>query len=333
VAGDKQVTVTVVVAGGSPETVTVKESQKVEHLIKEALKEAGIKHPDLAEWKLRAIEGGPAIDPQEKVKKAGIVEGQTLYLDPEEGGGGQVAVALLPPEPPEAPLLVDRAVSSAKLDRQLADWEAGRERHDSRGILLLGRSELQVDVGFCARLPIGAVNDLVAMPLAVRFDFRNYDLWAPSVRLIDPIDRRWLIDARLGAIDFENTAPDGTPMNLFIGRHPDTSRVFLCWRGVREYHSHPEHSGDDWLLHREAGHGRLGGLCDLLWRLTVSTVVGIGSSVDRLQGAQGVQVNYASELRQGKLQQLDAAAVQLTPDQVPPEVQAQLAQMLGQASG
>ncbi len=332
-AKENEVTVIVIVAGGSSETVTVKESQKVEHLIKEALKDAGIKHPDLAEWKLRAVEGGPVIDPEEKVKKAGIVEGQTLYLDPEEGGGGQVAVALLPPEPPEAPLLVDPAVSIAKLDRQFADWEAGRPRHEGRGLLLLGRSELQVDIGFCARLPIGHANDLVAMPLAVRFDFRNYDLWAPSVRLIDPIDRRWLIDARLGAIDFENTAPDGTPLNLFVAHHPDTSRVFLCWRGVREYHNHPEHSGDDWLLYRDAGHGRLGGLCDLLLRLTVANVVGIGSNTDRFLAGGAVQINQVCEIRQGKLQQADASAVQISPDQMPPEIQAQIAQMFGEAPG
>jgi Predicted metal binding domain len=329
VAKDKELAVTVVVAGGAPVKVMVKENQKVEHLIKEALSEAGIKHPNLPEWKLRFAEGGQPLDPEEKVQKAGIAEGQTLFLDPEEGGGGQVAVAL-PPEPPEPPLLVERSVSAAKLDRQLADWETNRERHEARGVLLLGRGELHVDVGFCARLPLGLANDLVAMPLVVRFDFRNYDLWAPSVRLVDPIDRRWLIDARLGAIDFENTAPDGTPMNLFVGHHPETARVFLCKRGVREYHSHPEHSGDDWLLHRDGGHGRLGGLSDLLWRLTVDTVIGIGSNTDLLGSGAAVQVNHRSELRQGKIQQVPAGQAGLVPGQIPPEVQAQLAQMLAQ---
>ena len=32
---------------------------------------------------------------------------------------------------------------------------------------------------------------------------------------------------------------------------------FLCMRGVREYHRHPAHTGDAWLLHRGRGEGAL----------------------------------------------------------------------------
>lgn len=32
---------------------------------------------------------------------------------------------------------------------------------------------------------------------------------------------------------------------------------FLCMRGVREYHRHPAHTGDAWLLHRGRGEGTL----------------------------------------------------------------------------
>lgn len=330
-ANDHQITVTVIVSG-VPQTIEVNANQKVEHLIKEALKAAGIKHPNLAEWKLRFAEGGPEIDPDEKIKKSGIADGATLFLDPEEGGGGEVAITLSAPDEPitPSPTLVDPAVSTAKLNRQLDAWEAARAHYEERGIVLLGRRELEVDVGFLTYLPFGEFNDLATIPLAVRFVFENYDLWPPSLRLIDPITRRWLGKSRLAALDFSPTKEGGAPLNLFVGAHPDTGRVFLCKQGVREYHTHPEHSGDDWLLYRDQGRGTLGGLCDLLWRLTVRTVIGINSFVQRVQHGEAVQVGFGSELRQGDVDQMQAQQQPL-PSQMPPALQAQLAAALAQA--
>lgn len=328
-------TVTVIVSG-APQTIVVNPKQQVEQLIKESLRSAGIKQPDLSEWKLRFAEGGQAIDPDQKIENAGIGNGATLFLDPEEGGGGEVAITLgVPDEPPPPPTLVDPAVSTAKLGRQLDAWEAARKHLEERGVVLLGRRDLQVDVGFLAYLPLGPHNDLVTMPLAVRFDFQNYDVWAPSLRIVDPITRRWLGESRIGAIDFSVVGNDGSPLNLFVNGHPETSRVFLCKRGVREYHSHPEHSGDDWLLYRDQGRGTLGGLCDLLWRLTSRTLVGYSLSAQRLQQGDVVQVGFGAELRQGNVDEIQTQpAQQLLPQQIPPGVQAQLAAALAeQAQG
>ena len=83
-------------------------------------------------------------------------------------------------------MLVDPTISSAKLDRQLDDWENNAELYRERGWILLDRDGLHVDVAFTARLPIGPVANLVAIPLAIRFCFENFDIWAPSVRVIDP---------------------------------------------------------------------------------------------------------------------------------------------------
>jgi hypothetical protein len=325
----KKITVTVVVSG-APQEIAIGHNQAVERLIKEALKAAGIKHPNLAEWKLRSAAGGAVIDPEQKLEAAGIAAGATLFLDPDEGGGGQVAVVApaLPPEPPAPPVLVDPAVSLAKLGRQLADWEANREAYRERGWVLLGRDGLQVDVGFCARLPITAANDLVAIPLAVRFNFSNYDVWAPSVRVIDPITRRWMVEPRVQAIDFAaGPDPSGVYLNLFVGAHPETKRVFFCKRGVREYHSHPEHSGDDWLLYRGQGHGTLGGLCELLWRLSARTVSGLNTATERFRVGEGtVALNQVLELRQQDADELAAQAQQMIAGpQLPPELLAQLA--------
>lgn len=324
-AGPHKITVTVVVSGARL-SVTENANQKVSHLIREALREAGIPHPKVEDWTLRSADGGAAIDPDLRIEEAGIIDGATLFLDPDEGGGGEAVVTLAAgqPEPPPPPLLVDPAVSTTKLERQLADWEANAEIYRQRGWQLLGHDGLEVDIAFTARFPIGLANDLVAIPLAVRLAFHNYDVWPPSVRIIDPITRRWLELPRVRAIDFDN-ANDRVPLDLFIDRHPDTGRVFLCKPGTREYHTHFEHSGDDWLLYRDQGFGTIGRLCDLLWRTAVRTVAGLNFVAQRPGHLERAPVNPAIEIRQEEFQEPQAQVPQAVPiEQLPPQVFAQL---------
>ena len=326
-AGAHEIAVTVVVSGARV-GVTAKEHEKVAHLIREALKEAGIPHPKVEDWTLRSADGGGAIDPDLKVKEAGIADGATLFLDPDEGGGGEAVVALDPTgtEPPVPPLLVDPAVSEAKLGRQLADWEANAEVYRERG-WQLGRHEgLEVDVSFTARLPIGPMGNLVVIPLAVTFDFHNYDVWAPSVRVIDPLTRRWLELPRVRAIDFEPADGSEVPLDLFVNNHPETGHVFLCKAGTREYHTHFEHSGDDWLLYRDQGFGTIGRLCDLLWRTAVKTIAGINIAAQRAGLPEQAEVGMGIDIRQEKPE--DPAQQQMLQPipigQLPPEMLAQL---------
>jgi hypothetical protein len=332
-AGPHKITVTVVVSGARI-TVTENTNQKVVHLIREALKQAGIPDPEIGDWTLRFGDGGGAIDPALRIGEAGIADGATLFLDPDEGGGGEAAAAHGPgaEHPPAPAALVDPAVSAAKLDRQLADWEANAELYAARGWQILARSELEVDVAFSARLPIGPLNDLVAIPLALRFDFRNYDVWPPSVRLIDPLNRRWLGVPRVRALDFESVTGPGAPLDLFVGGHPETGKTFLCKVGTREYHSHFEHSGDDWLLYRDQGYGTLGRLCDVLWRTAVATVTGLNSISQRLElGGGRTAVNSQIEIRQENVAELRGNfEAQASPsrgvpiEQAPPEMLAML---------
>ena len=326
-AGAHEITVTVVVSGARV-GVTAKEHEKVAHLIREALKEAGIPHPKVEDWTLRSAEGGGAIDPDLRVKEAGIADGATLFLDPDEGGGGEAVVALGPAgaEPPAAPILVDPAVSESKLARQLADWEANAEVYRERGWQLLRHEGLEVDVAFTARLPIGPVGNLPVIPLAVTLDFHNYDIWAPSLRVIDPLSRRWLELPRVRAIDFEPADESGVPLDLFVNNHPETGHVFLCKAGTREYHTHFEHSGDDWLLYRDQGFGTIGRLCDLLWRTAVRTIAGINIAAQRAGLPEQAEVGMGIDIRQEKPEdQPGQQVLQPIPiGQLPPQMLAQL---------
>lgn len=216
-----------------------------------------------------------------------------------------------------APVLVDPVVSAAKLARQLAHWDANAELYRRRGWILLDRGELHVEVGFMCPLPLGPVNDVPGVPLAVRLEFDNYDIWPPSMLLIDPITGRELEQPRIAAVDFEHADSNGTVEQAFIFPHPDTGKVFLCKRGVREYHSHPEHSGDDWLLYRGQSWGTLAQMCDVLWRLTTRTVAGMSVSCRRIAVGEGVAVSMAGQL------------IQQDPDAAAAEFQAQFGAQLG----
>lgn len=327
-----KITVTVVVSGARI-SATENSNQKVAHLIREALKEAGIPHPKVEDWTLRFGDGGAAIDPDLHIGEAGITDGATLFLDPDEGGGGEAVVAPGPgsEHPPLPPVLVDPAVSEAKLECQLADWHTNTDLYKQRGWQLLGREGLEVDIAFCTRLPAGPVRDLVAIPLAVRFDFHNYDVWAPSVRVIDPINRLWLELPRVRALDFNASTNAGVPLDLFVNGHPNTNKVFLCKAGTREYHTHFEHSGDDWLLYRDQGFGTLGRLCDLLWRTAIRTVTGLNFAAQGLEPGGRPPFNWGIEIRQEDIEDLriklgvEAKVSQEIPiEQAPPEILAQL---------
>jgi hypothetical protein len=307
-----KIEVTVVVSGAPQRLDDINTQNKVEHLMVEALKAAGIHNPDISEWTLRHAEGGPGIDPESKIGEAGIANGAVLYLDPDEGGGGEVAAPPGAQEP--APDLVDPAVSAAKLERQLSDWDASREAYRRKGWFLLASSleDLWAEVAFGCYLPIGNFNDVVAIPVCARFDFHNYDIWAPSVRLVDPIEGRWLAIPRAQALDYRRTDGRGNPQDAFIGPHPRTQKVFLCKRGVREYHNHFEHSGDDWLLYRGRGLGTLAQLCEVLSRLTTGTIDGLEFAAQRIPLENQGAVSFSVSLRQENVEELsEKAKVQL----------------------
>lgn len=237
-------------------------------------------------------------------------------------------------------MLVALEVSRAKLERELEAFRLQEESNRRRGIVLLARDDLAVDVGFLCRLPLDPLRSLTAMPIAVRIDFSNYDLWAPSVDFIDPVTRAPLpYPPILEGLVFRT---DGVPLprgpsRVFLEAHPETGRPFVCKRGVREYHSHPEHNGDDWLLHRGDNLGTLSHLVDVIWRHSTRQVTGLHVVMQRaeIQAAIGnvlvsrMQLQLRSEDVDALTEQVTAELAQLgqaAPAQVPLAQQVALAE-------
>jgi Predicted metal binding domain len=197
-----------------------------------------------------------------------------------------VADPVVDPTPAAGTLtLVPLAVSAAKLAAELMDWDTNADLYARRGWLLLERGELHVVVAFIA--PVTLVGD-VTIPVitaCVRIDYTNYDLWAPSVTFVDPRTR----EPARPAVRAPYPEADG-PRDSLIDGHPITGRPFLCLPGIREYHEHPQHSGDDWLLHRASGAGRLAVISERIWQRMVRSVMGLQVMVQALPAPIGTQV-------------------------------------------
>lgn len=170
--------------------------------------------------------------------------------------------------------LVHPDVSRLKLERELAQWDAQAHIYRQRGWLLLEREDLAVEVAMHVAIPVRKTR-LHVCAVCVRIDFANYDLWPPSLTFIDFVTRQPAPPPVAHAF----LRGDYGSQNVLIDEHPLTRRPFFCVVGTREFHSHPQHSGDLWLVRRTSGHGSLATICERLWRAMASTVVGFGLDV------------------------------------------------------
>lgn len=119
-----------------------------------------------------------------------------------------------------------------------------------------------------AALAIGEVPNIAARAFKARFDLTDYDLRAPSVSFLDPWTNEYLQYATMfRAQEYEQVRKAHL---VLLDDHPSTHRPFLCLRGIREYHEHPQHSGDEWLLYRTEM--SLFSLAMSVWRVSVDLI-------------------------------------------------------------
>ena len=168
--------------------------------------------------------------------------------------------------------LVDPEISRTKLRREMEQWR-GIGIHKERGCLLLEYSDekLLVELGFVAKLSTSSGSaPLPAVVCAVRLSYDNYDLWPPSLTFIDFFTR----EASRPHVRAFQATPNG-PQDVLVDAHPQTLQPFLCVPGIREYHSHPQHTGDSWLLYRSRGDGSVSTICERLWLFMAKNVIGL----------------------------------------------------------
>jgi hypothetical protein len=114
-------------------------------------------------------------------------------------------------------------------------------------------------------MQVAEIPSLAARAFKARFDLTDYDLRAPSLEFRDPwTDAPLVYGTMFRALEYER---ERQAHLVLLDDHPVTHKPFLCLRGVREYHEHPQHSGDSWLLYRSEM--SLFSIIMALWRVSI----------------------------------------------------------------
>jgi hypothetical protein len=175
--------------------------------------------------------------------------------------------------PLQRQVVVDSAISLAKVGRDLDLWHANAADHWSReGAMILAEDGLVIDVAFATRLdglqmgemPVAGGCALIAF--AVRLDYTNFDLEPPSLTFIHPMTK----ELASPVVPFRELY-NGEERSVLLSEHPITGLPFICQPGNAEYHAHLEHRDESWLHeHRSRGVGRLANVVEGLWRASTA---------------------------------------------------------------
>jgi hypothetical protein len=186
--------------------------------------------------------------------------------------------------------VVDPRVSETKFQQELDTFYAAEAVHRMRGIFIIKASF--PDMVFVFTAPQLRPSPLV---FAVKVNFDNYDLEPLSVLFIDPYS--WVpLEAAPVPLYRKVIKADQTIELHELVQKESTGLPFICLPGIREYHLHPAHTGDLWLLHRgKGGEGTLGFILDKLY---IYGIQGIGTFQMQLQAminAAAIKVHYPHE--------------------------------------
>ncbi|MBL7771542.1 MAG: hypothetical protein JNM95_01625 [Chitinophagaceae bacterium] len=165
---------------------------------------------------------------------------------------------------------VEPAVSKEKFDRELNLFLSNKGEYIKRGIILVDAIFPSIDFIFLAQklTPMAVV-------FAVRVNFNNYDVEPPSVTFIDPLSKL-PIPAMKCLTHFQKRIgldPNGQiQTQALLQFETPFSKPFLCFAGIREYHNHPFHTGDSWLLYRKRGEGTLSFIIEALYNYGIAPI-------------------------------------------------------------
>lgn len=167
---------------------------------------------------------------------------------------------------------VDPEVTKIKFENELQEFKQNEEDYRKKGIICIKVNSTSITLLF-------AVPHLKPQPIAfaVNIDFTNWDVEPPSIKFIDPFTEKVLRREEIKINFFQvkdknavNLLPDGQIVELDLLQGKNEILPFFCIPGVREYHQHPAHSGDSWMLHRTRGEGKLCVLIEQLYKHSIA---------------------------------------------------------------
>jgi Predicted metal binding domain len=176
--------------------------------------------------------------------------------------------------------VIDPEISRVKFESELKKFRDAAGYQQGRGVVMIKAEYPEMIISFFAVQLKPA-----ALVFTVKFNFENYDMEPLSVRFIDLFTGNALPkEANL----FYKTSVPGQLANFC--QKDEQQLPFLCLPGVKEYHDHPAHTGDSWLLHRNVGgEGSLGFLVDKLYQYGVKPLLNYAIPINTLAQAQTVQ--------------------------------------------
>lgn len=180
---------------------------------------------------------------------------------------------------------VDVNVSRRKFDFELNQFLDLKESNRKRGIILLDASFPNIYLAFSSiRLNPSPI------VFAVMINYDNYDLEPLSVQFINPFSYEPIkFSIHVGSQFLRKISDNQQPQPLL--QQNNGKPPFICIPGVREYHNHPGHTGDNWLLHRNRGEGTLGFIVDKLYDYGISAIACYQIPGINIQGSN---INYQS---------------------------------------
>ena len=120
-----------------------------------------------------------------------------------------------------------------------------------------------------------------SIAFCVQIDFTNYDVEPPSLKFICPFTKKILkiheISTQFPQFNMPDKIDLSIPIQNQIKPQPllqshQNEPPFFCIAGIKEYHDHPAHTGDSWLLHRKKGEGSLGYILDQLYNHSIAII-------------------------------------------------------------
>lgn len=182
----------------------------------------------------------------------------------------------------ETPLLVDPAVSRMKFDWEVTRFRVLADDHARNGCWL-AKAEFPT-----AFIVFGTPKlKPPAVAFGAVFDFTNFDLWPPSVRLVNPFTQEpyktkelpTVLPRQVPATQEQAAQGLAAAFQSIVQSYGPDEIPFVCLPGVREYHDHPGHSGNSWLLRRGHGEGTLYNLVTHLYHYGSEYVIAYQAQV------------------------------------------------------
>jgi hypothetical protein len=141
--------------------------------------------------------------------------------------------------------VIDLDVARRKFDREARSLEESRAALRERGIFIEEMEFPHIHALFSLPFALGRM-----VVFGARLGFEEYNLLPPSVLFVDPLSRRPLLRNELAV---PGSIAGDLVSSAIVAAHPDTGFPFVCLRGFREYHTHPQHTDDPWEQYRYDG--------------------------------------------------------------------------------